>query len=93
MAASFDNNFFQLFTECIYNTTIISEGLRRVLSTLNVTFAHINFLQTKGGNLKKTVTFGTKRFAHYSWHFRYLGRPLLGGFTVNLFYNRGLEKI
>ena len=96
MAASFDNNwnFSQVFTEYIYNTTIISEGLRqRVLSTLNETLAHTNLLQTTGGNLKKTVTFGTKRFVHYSWHFRYLGRPLLGGFTVNLFYNRGPEKI
>ena len=24
-----------------------------------------------GGNLKKIVTFGTKRFVRYSWHVRY----------------------
>ena len=35
-----------------------------------------------GGNLKKIVTFGTKRFVRYSWHVRYLECPLLEGFTV-----------
>ena len=35
-----------------------------------------------GGNLKKIVTFGTKRFVRYSRHVRYLECPLLGGFTV-----------
>ena len=35
-----------------------------------------------GGNFKKIVTFGTKRFVRYSWYVRYLGCPLLGGFTV-----------
>ena len=35
-----------------------------------------------GGNLKKIDKFGTKRFVRYSWHVRYLGCPLLGGFTV-----------
>ena len=33
---------------------------------------------TIGGNFKKTITFGTQRFV------RYLGCPLLGGFTVFL---------
>ena len=35
-----------------------------------------------GGSLIKTVIFGTKYFVRYSRHFRYLGCPLLGGFTV-----------
>ena len=35
-----------------------------------------------GGNFKKIVTFETKCFVRYYWHVRYLGCPLLGGFTV-----------
>ena len=35
-----------------------------------------------GGNLTKIVTFGTKQFVCYSTHVRYLGCPLLEGFTV-----------
>ena len=35
-----------------------------------------------GGDLRKNVTFGTKSFVRYSRHIRYLGSPLLGGFTV-----------
>ena len=35
-----------------------------------------------GGSLKKIVTFGTKHFVRYSKPARYLGCPLLGGFTV-----------
>ena len=35
-----------------------------------------------GGNFKKIVTFGTQRFVRYSSYVRYLGCPLLGGFTV-----------
>ena len=33
------------------------------------------------GNLAK-ITFGTKRFVRYPINVRYLGCPLLGGFTV-----------
>ena len=36
------------------------------------------------GNLKKIVIFRTKRFVRYSCYVRYLGCPLLGGFTVVL---------
>ena len=39
-----------------------------------------------GGNLKKTVTIGTKCFVRYSWHVLYMGCPLLGGFTVIMFF-------
>ena len=35
-----------------------------------------------GGNLTKTVTFGTKCFDSYSRHIRYLILSLLGGFTT-----------
>ena len=35
-----------------------------------------------GGNLAKIVTFGTKHFVRYSRHVRYLGCPLLEGFTI-----------
>ena len=35
-----------------------------------------------GGNLKKIVTLGTQYFVRYSWHVRYFGCALLGGFTV-----------
>ena len=34
------------------------------------------------GSLRNIVTFGTKHFVRYSRHVRYLGCPLLGGFTV-----------
>ena len=36
-----------------------------------------------GVSLTKINTFGTKHFARYSRHARYLGCPLLGGFTVH----------
>ena len=36
------------------------------------------------GSLTKIVTFGTKYFVRYSRHARYLGCPLLRGFTVVL---------
>ena len=35
-----------------------------------------------GGSLAKIVTIGTKHFVRYWRHVRYLGCPLLGGFTV-----------
>ena len=38
-----------------------------------------------GGNLKRIATFGTQCFVHFSWHVRYLGCPLLGGFTAFFF--------
>ena len=37
-----------------------------------------------GGGLTKIVTFGTKHFASYSKHVRYLGYPLFGSFAVLL---------
>ena len=35
-----------------------------------------------GGSLIKIVKLKTKHFFYYSRHVRYLGCPLLGGFTV-----------
>ena len=47
-----------------------------------------------GGNLKKNVTFGTKRFVRYSWHVRCLGCPLLGGIIVLVkFFGDTLQKL
>ena len=37
-----------------------------------------------GGSSTKIVTFVTKYFVRYSRHVRYLGYPLLGGFTVQV---------
>ena len=62
-------------------------GHLRVLKNLSV----IEKSPQLGGNFKKIVTFGTKRFVCYSWHALCLGCPLLGGFTVSLFLEK--EKI
>ena len=68
--------------ECVFKniTTVksLNSGHLRVLKNLSV----IERCPLLGGNLKKIVTFGTKCFVRYSWHVRYLGCPLLGGFTV-----------
>ena len=59
------------------------------MKTLNS--GHLRFLKNVsiigrclllGGNLTKIVLFVTNRFVHYPIHVRYLGCPLLGGFTV-----------
>ena len=46
----------------------LKNGHLRVLKNLSV----IEKCPLLGGNLKKTVTFGTKCFVRYSWHVRYL---------------------
>ena len=56
----------------------LNSGHVQVLKTLSV----IERCPLLGGNLKEAVTFGTKCFVCYSWQVRYLGCPLLGGFTV-----------
>ena len=56
----------------------LNSGHLRILKNLSV----IERYPLLGGNLKKIVAFGTKRFVRYSRHVRYLGCPLLGGFTV-----------
>ena len=56
----------------------LNSGYLRVFKNLSV----IERCPLLGGNSKKIVTFGTKRFVRYSMHVRYLGCPLLGGFTV-----------
>ena len=60
----------------------LSSGHLRVLKNLSV----IKRCPLLGGSLTKIVTFGTKHFVRYSRHVRYLGCPLLGGFTVFLNY-------
>ena len=56
----------------------LNSGHLRVLKNLSV----IERYPLLGVNLKKIVTFGTKRFVRYSRHVHYLGCRLLGGFTV-----------
>ena len=50
----------------------LNNGHLRLLQNLSV----IERSPQLGGNLKKIVTFGTKRFVRYSWHVCYLGYPL-----------------
>ena len=61
---------------------LLNRGHLGVLKDLSV----VERCPQLGGNLKKIVTFGTKHFVHYSWHVRYLGYLLLGGFTVHSIY-------
>ena len=60
----------------------LNDGHLRVLKNLSI----IDKCPLLGGNLKKIVTFGTKRFV------RYLGCPLLGDFTVLLFIFKVIGK-
>ena len=69
--------FFTHFLEN-YAVKPLNSGHLQVLKNLSV----IERCQLLGVNLKKIVTFGTKRFVRCSWHVRHLGCPLLGGFTV-----------
>ena len=62
----------------VYIVKPLNSGHLRVLTNLSV----IERCPLLGGNLKTIATFGTKCFVHYSRHVRYLGCPLLGGFTV-----------
>ena len=56
----------------------LNSGHLRVLKNVSV----IERCPLLGGNLKEIVTFGTENFVRHSRHVRYLGRPLLGGFTA-----------
>ena len=56
----------------------LNRGHLLVLKHLSV----IKMYLLLAGSLTKIVTFGTKHFVRYSRHVRYLGCPLLGGFTV-----------
>ena len=56
----------------------LNNGHLRVLKNLSF----IERWPVLEGNLKKIVTFETNCFVRYSLHGRYLGCPLLGGFTV-----------
>ena len=58
----------------------LNSGHRQVLKIFSV----IERCPLLGVNLKRIVTSGTTRFVRYSWHVRYLGCPLSGGFTVQL---------
>ena len=56
----------------------LNSGHLRVFKNLSV----IESCPLLGGNFKKIVTFGTKRFVRYSWHVGYLRCSLLEGFNV-----------
>ena len=60
-----------------YSETLNS-GHLRLLKNLSV----IKRCPLLGGSKTKIVTFGTKHFACYSRHVRYMRCPLLGGFIV-----------
>ena len=79
------NTFFteQLWTTVSNTVKPLISGQLQALKNLSV----IERCSLVESNLKKAVTFGTKYFARYSWHFRYLGCPLLGGFTVTPSHN------
>ena len=59
----------------------LNSGHLQVLKNLSV----MQRCPVLGGNLKNIFLSGTKCFVRYSWHVRYLGCPLLGGFTVEQF--------
>ena len=59
----------------------LNSGHLRVLKSLSV----IKKCPLLGGSLTKIVKFETKHFVRYSRQERYLGRLLLGGFTVVFF--------
>ena len=62
------------------NTTVkpFNSGHLRDLKNLPV----IKTCPLLARSLTKIVTFGTKHFVRYSRPVRYLGCPLLGGFTI-----------
>ena len=62
----------------------LNSGHLRVLKKLTV----IERCPLLGGNFKKIVMFGTQRLVRYSQHVCALGCPLLGDFTVILFYSK-----
>ena len=73
-------DFYALFVFIFYTVKPLTSGHLRVLKNLSI----IERCPVFGGNLKKIVTFGTESFVRYSWHVRYLGCLLLGGFTAFL---------
>ena len=59
---------------------LLNSEYLRVLKKLSV----IERFLLLEGNFKKIVTFGALCFVRFSWHVRYLGCPLLGGFAVHI---------
>ena len=62
----------------ITTVKLLNSGHLQVLKNLAV----IKRFPLLGGSLTENVTFATKHFVRYSRHVRYLGCPLLRGFTV-----------
>ena len=73
-------NFTWFIIKCFDPNTVkpLNSGHLQLLKNSSV----IERCPLLGGNLKKIVKFGTECYVRYSWHVRYLGCPLLGGFTV-----------
>ena len=70
------NNLKKLLLDSIVKP--LNRAHLQVLKNLSV----IERCPLLGVGLTKIVAFGTKHFVRYSRHVRYLGCPLLGGFTV-----------
>ena len=62
----------------ITTVKLLNSGHLKVFKNLAV----IKRCPLLGGSLTENVTFATKHFVRYSRHVRYLGCPLLRGFTV-----------
>ena len=71
-------NISTIYLQQLTTVKPLNSGHLRVFKNLSV----IESWPLLGGNFKKIVTFGTKRFVRYSWHVRYLRFPLLGVFNV-----------
>ena len=67
-----------MFTNLKRTGKLLNSGHLRFLKNLSL----IKRCPLLGGSLTKIVTFETKHFVHYSSDVRYLGCPILGGFTV-----------
>ena len=76
-------------------TTILSKNFIEFVNTVKpLNSGHLRFLKNLsvikrcpllGGSLTEIVTFGTKHFVCCPRHVRYLGYPLLRGFTVIIY--------
>ena len=69
-------------TKKLNTVKALNSGHLEVLQNLSV----IKRCPLSGGSLTNIVIFGNKTFVCYSWYVLYLGYPLLGNFTVKLFY-------
>ena len=88
------NSFLLVCNNCRFLTFLFYDTVKPLNSGHLQVLKHLSVIErcpVLGGNLKKIFTFVTKCFVRYSWHVRYFGYPLMGGFTVFLsgFYSVG----